>query len=237
MTLPSSGIIDASGIYSEYYKTHTTEQVDISVMSVLFEIADASVPFANFYDKRCIKTDVSTWTDPNGSVFSDTINHSGNKLLEANDYIYWKPRFIGHTAVPDIDVSISYTSMAGNYDPNNGLTLRLVFDYNIGGGWVEIVGDERNTAGAITWNAGYGNLASLNAAESAALEFRFGHEFNGAPEGGETFDIGGTFESIIEFMNGGLDDVFNIISSRDGIQISEYNGTIDPLLNWLAKLV
>jgi len=49
MTLPSSGPIDASMIYSEYYGAHNTQQVDISTMSILYSIADSSVQFSNFY--------------------------------------------------------------------------------------------------------------------------------------------------------------------------------------------
>ncbi|HPI82689.1 MAG TPA: hypothetical protein PK122_05675 [Candidatus Paceibacterota bacterium] len=223
MALPSSGELSMKDLWIEWDKGfNPSSPADMKTMAEGYGVGISEGYGMNeFYSKRIIRGDASTWKDPEGSTWTDYNYGSMDNLPPSGswDISY---RLLGYGSGPNIRPTVSYSALylqeylTDNYDP---YTLTFSFQYSYTGSswdWDTIVYASKNiiTYGSYLWNENTFILPEINTATKASnVWFRFQYEFNGAPRFTESFEID-QFNFSISSISGS-NTGYNRVLNRD----------------------
>lgn len=202
MTLPASGTMNASMIYEEYYKiAHTTQVVDISVMSVRYRVAGATVGYDDFYSATVIDASIWRWWDLDGG--SHLGQAAGNTGAGVTNEFLIDPCFGGFSAPPNISLKIDWNVLDIDYT-KVVRDCTIDFEYDLGGGFINLATKLMSISGTnnYTWSANYITLSNLTPAQSKALRFRFAYTFSGVPSISDLILLNEDFSLVISSITG-----------------------------------
>jgi len=215
MTLPASGQISLQDVILEWDKGDPYSNVAMGTYAPVF--GDSTPPYDMniFYNKRVIKADASSWINPKGEVITGGEDDYQSSISVFGSFdISW--RFLGHTASPNINTTMSYGPFSIDFDDGTGLNgFALDFQYMYSGiGWTLIKSLYAGSTGTHTFTAGT-HVLGLTPAQSATLRYRIYWEWDSPPVGNETVDLGPSWSMTLSNLTGGTNDIKNIVLARN----------------------
>lgn len=246
MTLQTSGMIDASAIWYEWDKTTPPPpgslDVDLNEMGSRFGVGggETEVRLDEFYGKRIIKCDVSSWIDPNSYETSSAGFYSGSSAsYPISEYFYINHRYLGYASGPNFDASINWSSLSMDFDDKGtGNSLDVYFEYDKGAGWQLLKHFTIVGVGTGSWTAGSVLITGLDSTAAQNIRFRIYYQMGSSPTT-ETFNItpsSGSFSISIENIIASNTKP-NIVDSRDTWNLTAWTGNpTSSTTSWTAGI-
>lgn len=82
MALPSSGVLEAYDIYREYYKTHTSQEINMNTIGGLYDFSNP-ISFDKFYDQSWTVIDIPSIVEPDLGTTTSSGWKTGNTLTDS----------------------------------------------------------------------------------------------------------------------------------------------------------
>ena len=133
MTLPSSGTIDASGIYTEYYKSHTSQEVNMNTMGSLYSIGSNPLEFDEFYNNSWSIASLPSIEEPDEGITTSSGFKSGS-TLDTNVFNWTAtPSFAGYP-IDAINITMTLVChVSGFFNPGFGGSATGYCEYSLDG--------------------------------------------------------------------------------------------------------
>ena len=224
MTLPASGVLEMRDIAYEWNKSYplSNANIDLGGMATNFNIASNPDQMNEFYGLTCVKADVSTWIDQNGTQHTGGSTASSN-LLTSPEWMF-VPRFIGMKSTGTTFLRIDVGSFSITYyQGSSSMDMYWYFDYIYSGiGWTNLKSLTCNSNNTFNWTSGFiqGNYTET---QLKTFRLRLRYQTSGSWEGVEDFQSpSGLIIDITTVSGTGI--AGNIVSNRDSWDIQALEG-------------